>query len=146
MNPLSTMRSIAYVIALSATGCGESAPAYPIDAVVEDAPTSLTDAQGDVLCTVRILAADDTYSVASLGTSVLGVIHGSERNAIVPFLLSRDDGDGRLGAGDEITLIEGDVNLFGPDDRGTTYRVSITLNPDSRDSRTLFLGGAWVAD
>lgn len=129
--------SICLLLSLGSAGC---VPSASFDAEVIDDPAPVTDAASEQLFRIEIIDASETYVLTDIDvwlTPPGGTI------SLVGWDHDDADTDGRIGAGDALTVIE-PATIVGVAEIGTTYSVEVL--EDLGESRVSGLWeGTWTA-
>ena len=140
------VRSLLIAFVLLAAGCGTAEPPWlPWLVDLDDHPDPLTDSAGDALFVIDVLEADQRYPLEQLIVEINP--YGGEMRLLDSWQLSEDaNGDGLLGAGDQLIVDEGATSIYDQSHSGVLFEVRLrVLEPGSEAPRTL-AERQWVGD
>ena len=136
------MRAMALLtLLLTVTACGDAAGGLVSD--LQDHPDPLTDQPGDLLFTLELIEAEESYDPITL---TLAIKRAGGTLLSTEFDLLDSDGDGKLGVGDTLVGREGPVETYGPADSGTQFEVSLSMRVDGEQNLQELARAFWVGD
>lgn len=130
--------SLIGMLCLLCTACGPT----PFDATIRDHADPLTTGGSDKLFVISVSETDESFALNEL---LLTFNEPGGTATQLNYELDVDaDGDGRLGAGDELVGIEPGTDILGTGAQGRDFEIDLMQELGSNQVSTLWTG-TWTA-